>query len=74
MAFQSHSVKRSHSAEGESVARAENGRNHQGVDDVREDANAHILHGDHIGRTVGGSRASILQGFVVMRQNDTDAL
>ena len=77
-AFEGKSVQRSSGTVGISIAGREDGCQHQRVDNIRQNRDAHPLHGNDVGRS-GSSATSfhavgdILKSFVIPRHNNTNA-
>lgn len=70
LAVAGEAVEGAHGAVDVGVAGAEDAREEQRVDDVRQHGDAHVLHGDDVGGAVGGAGAVVQLGVVV---GDDDA-
>lgn len=58
--FDSQTVQTTGCAESVGVAGTEDGSNQKGADEVRQTRNAHVLHGDNVGRGGSSSRSALL--------------
>lgn len=65
LAVAGEAVEGAHGAVDVGVAGAEDARDQERVDDVRQHGDAHVLHGDDVGRAVGRAGAVVEPGVVV---------